>query len=161
MSNSDKGPTPTLDDVLRAMEGATLAGPVASGAIEAAERALGVAFPSDYRAFLHAAGAVLGRGYEIAGITPSGDDDEPPLWTDVVSWNQQLRSWQKAPIPAAYIAIATDDGDYSFYIDTTRRDDKGRSPVVLLGPGSDFEIVASDFFEFVIQEINAARDRRM
>ena len=156
MSNSNTQASLTLDDVRRAIESCTRAGPADNAAIAAAERALGVSFPSDYRAFLSAAGAFFGQGCEIAGIVPAVDDDQPPLWTDVVSWNQQLRSRQKIPIPAAYIAVASDGGDYRFYIDTTRRDERGRSPVVVLGPGSDYETVAGDFFEFVMQEISAA-----
>ncbi len=51
-------------------------------------------------------------------------------------------------IPHAYVAISSDGGDYTFYLDSGGGKG-GEHPVVVLGPGADAVVVATDFFDFV------------
>jgi SMI1/KNR4 family protein SUKH-1 len=127
-------------------------GNVAGGASEStiaeAEATLGVRFPPSYRSFLAQFGAAVGRGFSIAGLFHHLDQSTPPLWENVVTWNLRNRRVTRGLIPARYIAISSDGGDYIFYLDTGTMDTE--SPVVVLGPGRDYVVVAPDFNTFVI-----------
>ena len=127
-------------------------GDVAGGASEStiaeAEAALGVRFPPSYRSFLARFGAAVGRGFSIAGLFHHPDKSTPPLWDDVVTWNLRNRRVTRGLIPPRYVAISGDGGDYIFYLDTGAPDPE--SPVVVLGPGCDYVVVAPDFNTFVI-----------
>ncbi len=127
------------------------AGPVADGDIAAAETTLGVRFPTSYRVFLkHFGAAWLPFFYELAGLGPGRcTDPTPPLWLHVVDVNLQMRRASRGLIPAEYIRICDNGGDYSFHLDTGNVDGGGECPVVVLGPGRDGIVVAYSFLEFV------------
>ncbi len=140
----------TFEEVSRLLETASLAGPASEEAIKCAEDKLGVQFPPSYRQFLASCGAALCRGFEIAGLFPSPNDDGPPLWSDVVTATCQKRRASQGLIPSGYVAVSDDGGDYTFYLDTTHRGPEGGYPVLALGPGVDSVVVARGFFDFVI-----------
>ena len=140
-----------LEDIAKLMEIANLAGPASEEMIKAAEDELGVDFPPSYRDFLGSYGAALCTGFEIGGLFLCRDDNEPPLWTDVVTTTRQKRRISHGLIPNEYIPISDDGGDYTFYLDTTHRRVDGECPVIVLGPGVDDVVVAEDFFDFVIR----------
>jgi hypothetical protein len=141
----------TATDMKSALAEAEAAGPAPDGMIAAAEKKLGVAFPADYRQFLSSFGAAAGAGYEIAGVFTGGDPDEPPPFTDVVSFNAGVRKSMRAVLSADYVAVAHDGGEFTFYLDTRKSDARGNCPVVILGPGKDLETYASNFFDFVVR----------
>jgi hypothetical protein len=124
-----------------------VAGGASESTIAEAEAALGVRFPPSYRSFLAQFGAAVGRGFSIAGLFHHADD-ATPFWENVVTWNLRNRRVTRGLIPARYIAISSDGGDYIFYLDTGTLDPE--SPVVVLGPGRDYVVVAPDFNTFVI-----------
>ena len=117
--------------------------------IAAAERELGVEFPSSYRWFLSTYGAAVCDGFEVAGLFEGGHEDEPPLWSHVVTSTLQLRRAARGNLPSAYVAISDDGGDYKFYLDTSRRDSRNECPVVVLGPGAEDVTIAEEFSEFL------------
>ena len=51
-------------------------------------------------------------------------------------------------IPSRYVAIGNDGGDYTFYLDTGATELE--SPVVVLGPGRDYVVVARNFNAYVM-----------
>lgn len=132
------------------MRSATVAGPASENMISDAELALGVRFSPHYREFLATFGAALCPAFEIAGLFRSTDDDEPPLWSDVVVFTKQMRLGSRGMIPHEYVAISSDGGDYTFYLDSCGSKG-GEHPIVVLGPGADTLVVAADFFDFVIR----------
>ncbi len=136
------------ETVAEIMKSGTVAGPASENMIRDAEQALGVAFPPRYREFLAAFGAALCPAFEIAGLFRSTGNDEPPLWTDVTVFTKQMRRGSRGMIPHEYVAISSDGGDYTFYLDSGGGKG-GENPVVVLGPGADAVVVATDFFDFV------------
>ena len=88
--------------------------------------------------------------YEIAGLGQGRcTDPTPPLWLHVVDVNLQMCRASAASIPAGYIRICDDGGDYSFLLDTGTVDERGESPVVVLGPGRDKVVICDSFLAFV------------
>lgn len=144
----------TVDDLSVLFADCDVAGPASDMAIAAAENALGVRFPVSYRGFLSTYGAVLCGGLEIAGLFEGEYQDEPPLWSDVVTTTNGLRRASRGGIPASYIAISDDGGEYKFYIDVSQESSTGECPVVVLGPGAEGVVVADDFLDFVIRSLN-------
>ena len=143
---------PASTDIERlrsALRAAKSFGPVSDETIATAERALGVSFPKGYRAFLSLFGASLGQGYELAGLFHTVDSDSPPMWRDVVSTTLRRRRVSRGHISSSFIFVSDDGCDDAFYLDTAQRDADSESPVVVLGPGRDCQIVASTFVEFV------------
>jgi hypothetical protein len=139
-----------IEQIRTLLETSTLAGRVDSVAIQEAEKSLGVQFPPSYRTFISEFGAALCSGFEIAGLFDAkGNDDGPPLWSDVVASTTQRRRVSGGLIPNAYVAISDDGGDYTFYIDTSRPDPLGECPVIVLGNGADAVVVAGNFFDFL------------
>ena len=135
----------------RALDGCDAAGPATDDLIAAAENELGVTFPPSYRRFLAIYGAVACRGFLIAGLFQDEPNDQPPLWLNVLRYTGQLRRSSRGLIPRAYVALSDDGGDYKFYLDTSRVNDAGECPVVVLGPGADDLRVADDFVDFVVK----------
>lgn len=87
---------------------------------------------------------------EIIGLGPGrSTDPEPPRWSHVVDVTTQRRRASRGHIPSAFIPISNDGGDYHFYIDTDKVDSCGECPVIVLGPGRDGNIVATNFVNFV------------
>lgn len=126
-------------------------GPVAEREIIAAEKTLGVRFPTSYRVFLQHLGAVwLPASYAIAGLGPGrSTDPEPPLWEHVVDVTLRLRRASRGLIPFEYVRISDDGGDLALYLDTDRWDVFGECPVIELGPGSDSICIATSFVKFI------------
>jgi hypothetical protein len=122
-----------------------VAGPVSDHDIENAEVALGITFPHTYRTFLSLYGAALCDGFEIFGLMPSFQKNDPPLWTDVVALN--LRNQGADFISPPYVEVSDNGADHSFFIDTSQS--QGPHPVVAFGPGVDGKVVAEDFLAFV------------
>jgi antitoxin YobK len=114
-------------------------GPATEDEIAAAEKELGVQFPRSYRAFLRQFGAGYLNAYDIFGLP--GDR----LWGDVVMMNQIAAN----PWPRHLVKFTDDVGDYSFYLDTSRRDGAGECPVAVFGPGEDGSVVAESFLDFL------------
>jgi hypothetical protein len=114
-----------------------------------AERTLGVAFPKGYKAFLSLFGASHGHGYSLAGLFQTANAEEPPMWTDVIGATLRIRRISRGHISSSLILISDDGSDDSFYLDTAQRDGDSESPIVVLGPGRDCQVVASTFVGFV------------
>jgi hypothetical protein len=140
-----------LEQVEQLLASAMVAGPVDDKAIQVAESELSVRFPPSYRLFLSRFGAALCQGFRIEGLFEAENDDEPPLWSNVVTSTLQLRRGSQGQIPNEYVPVSDDGGDYTFYLDTTRADSQGECPVIVLGPGADSVVVAEDFFDFVVR----------
>jgi SMI1-KNR4 cell-wall len=130
---------------------------VAGGApeltISQAEAALGVRFPPSYRSFLaqYGAGFWKGKGLEIAGLFHQPDVSLPPYWENVVTWNLRERRGPDGLSPR-YVAFSHDGMDATFLLDTGAS--KLESPVVVLGPGWDFIVIAVNFNAFVTARLN-------
>ena len=135
------------------LAGCETAGPATDIMVADAEQKLDVTFPVSYRLFLKKYGAALCRGFDLAGVFEGGDDDAPPLWSKVVESTKQLRRGSRGSLPLGYVAISDDGGDYVFFLDTSCLTPHGECPVVVLGPGRDGDMVASDFFDFVIRMV--------
>jgi hypothetical protein len=145
-----------LDRLKRAIADGKHPGPVAEPDIAAAERELGIRFPTSYRVFLkHFGAAWLPSSYEVAGLGPGRcTDPTPPLWEHVVDVTAQIRRASRGLIPKEYIRFSGDGGDYAFYLDTGHVGANGESPVVVLGPGRDGVIIAHSFVEFVERAVS-------
>lgn len=140
----------TIDKLL---EKAICPGRTTEEAISHAEEVLGVVFPPTYKYFLSKYGAALCDGREIDGIAPLPIDDATPMWNDVVSHTLRIRKASRGRLPLGYIPISTDGCDYNFYLDTSRRDERGECPVIVLGPGADGVVIGRDFFDFLVKLI--------
>jgi cell wall assembly regulator SMI1 len=124
------------------------AGGASNEMIEAAERELGVVFPSSYRQFLAKYGAALGKGIELAGLAVQSNDDEPPMWRSIVLVTKQHRRVSKNALANSLIPISDDGQGLTFYIDAKKG---GNSAVIAYAPGIDGQIVSSSFEEFVVR----------
>lgn len=125
------------------------AGPASEAMIQMAEAQLGVTFPNSYKAFLTRFGAAGCTGFDAAGLFVQ-DNDEAPMWSDVVRLNRS----KHREIPRECIEISDDGTDYKYYLDTRRLNDDGECPVVVLGPGAEYVVVAENFVDFVIRRVN-------
>jgi len=114
-------------------------GPVSEEEIRAAEKELGLSFPSSYRAFLRRYGAGTVHYYDLYGL-PRGQ-----LWGDVVMMNQL----DQRSLPSHYLKFMEDVGDYAYYLDTSRMNSAKECPVVVFGWEEDGEIVADNFVNFL------------
>ncbi len=133
-----------------ALQKCDLAGPATEAMIRAAEGELQVAFPDSYRHFLATYGAALCDGFRIAGLFGDNFEDEPPLFTNVVTYTNQLRRASRGLIPHSYIAISDDGGGHIYYLNTSHIVD-GECPVIVLGPAVHEAMAASDFLDFLEQ----------
>src|SRR5215467_48291 len=66
-----------------------------------------------------------------------------PFWPHVVTRNLQKRRISRGHIESRYVEISHDGSEASFLLDTGAPE--AESPVVVLGPGWDFVLVAPDF----------------
>lgn len=131
------------------------AGPVSDDVIEAAERELGVRFPKSYRAFLRHLGSAIMFSDYFDGLPLALSNDgksQSSYFTNVVESTK--RAWRGATghgdgIPRNLITLSSDGGDYYYYIDVSKRDDRDECPIVVIGPGADELVVADDFLDFV------------
>jgi antitoxin YobK len=136
-----------LSETLRACD---VAGPANEDQIRLGEERLGVRFPRSYRWFLETHGAALCPGFRIAGLFVHEDEDEPPLWIDVVEFTESIRKF--AELPPGYVAISDDGVEMTFYLDTAKGGDNADCPVIAIGPGVD-DVVADDFLTFVTRAL--------
>jgi hypothetical protein len=121
--------------------------------ISEAEATLGVRFPPSYRTFLAQYGAGFWKGglLAIAGLFHQPDISASPYWENVVTWNLRQRRGAHG-LPPRYVAISHDGMEATFLLDTGAPELE--SPVVVLGPGWDFIVVAPDFNAFVTARLN-------
>ena len=131
-------------------------GPVPDQAIEAAERELGVRFPRSYRVFLRRLGAAYMVHQEFYGLPfppPPGEDINLSNfydYKDVVKSTKYL--WEGDAghgLPRNFINVSSDGCGYYYHIDVSRRDDRDKCPVVVMGPGAPGVVAADDYLEFV------------
>ena len=117
--------------------------------VTAAEEALGVPLPPTYRRFVTELGAGSVGGREFYGaIDENFVDSSIPdgIWLT-------LDERERFGFPK-HLVIVGDTGMGEYYVlDTSRRDDKGESPVVIWvagqsQEGDDLEVVAPDFGSF-------------
>lgn len=128
-------------------------GPVANEVIEAAEHELGVRFPRSYRVFLHRLGAAFMMHKEFDGLpVPYQDDDEDrsSVFTNLVETTKQ--AWKGIAghgLPRNLVYVTGDGGEYTYFIDVSRRDERDECPIVVMGQGAYGLLVADDFLDFV------------
>ena len=114
---------------------AETSGPVPEPNIAAAEAALGLSFPPDYRAILARYGAILGEGLEVFGL-PCADPDAPPLWQDVVEETRALRALGQAGTERPGLLPISDDGTgVYFFLDTEAETGDGTARILAIGQG--------------------------
>ncbi len=122
-------------------------GPASDEEIRAAEERLGVTFPHDYRLFLSRVGSGFGPDVmEINGVWEwEPVKGETPMWGNAVESTERSRHLI-GDLPHAFVEIASDGGETTFYLDTER------GVVIAWGPErAQDEIVAPSFSEFVIR----------
>jgi len=141
---------PNTEGIEEELARCDIAGPASPKMIAAAERELGVKFPKSYRWFLVNYGAALCDGFRIAGLFEGDFEDEPPLWSNVVTLTSQLRHASRGRFPLSYVAISDDGGDYKFFLDTSQLEREEECPVIVVGPGAVEIPVAETFIDFLI-----------
>ena len=122
-------------------------GGVSQEIIDNAEESLGIRFPDSFRRFLESYGAAMGDGWEVAGLGNAPDEEEPPMWVDVVVFTRQMRRAMGPQLPEQFIPISSTAGSVTYFLDVSERE---YSPVLAFGPGIEEERVADSFNEFVI-----------
>lgn len=126
-------------------------GPIPEERIDEAERELGLPLTGSYRTFLRRFGAGHLLGYSFDGLPDTrNSDDEMPAFLNVADTTKM--HWKGNAgngMPRGLIYVTDDGGDYNFYLDTTKRDERGECPVVVHGPGAAGVLVARDFLDFL------------
>ncbi|HBL31088.1 MAG TPA: hypothetical protein DD490_30035 [Acidobacteria bacterium] len=140
----------TFEDISDRFKACLTAGPASEEMISAAQSQLGVRFPPSYRRFLETYGAALCPDIEIAGLFTVRDENEPPLWSDVVTSNLQMHRAARL-LSSGLVAISGDGGDYTYCLDTTSSQLGEECPVVALGPGVDCVLIGENFPDFVVR----------
>jgi hypothetical protein len=75
----------------------------------------------------------------------------PPCWENVVTWNLRERRGPHGLSPR-YVSFGHDGMDATFLLDTGAS--MLESPVVVLGPGWDFIVIAANFNAFVTARLS-------
>lgn len=129
------------------LESSEACGPVSLREIEAAQSELGLLFPPSYRLFLERFGAVLGDGFEIAGLTPDLGEEQP-TWSDMLSSTLMYRRQDALPEDSVYIS---DNGaGLSYFLKCSRSDPTFEGAVIEWGPDhGGGAIYAETFVSFV------------
>jgi cell wall assembly regulator SMI1 len=149
-SANDRKVTIMNKDFQILMERSDFAGPIAVELIESVESKLSVRFPNDYRSFLRQYGAVVGHGFEIAGIYTRETNDEPPMWRSVLDIAESFRRSSNDGIPESLIPISDNGMDLTYYLDTAGiYGDMGA--VIAFGPGCDTVVISDNFVDFVLR----------
>ena len=130
------------------LRGCEVSGPAPAEEIEAAQEALGLVFPPSYLHFLAKYGAVLGAGFEIAGLPhASVGPNETPMWSNVVLDTMRYRP---DSLPENSIAISHDGAEFGYFLRCSRSDPEYEGPVIEWGPPHDGGVeFSSDFVTFV------------
>lgn len=122
-----------------------ISGPVETHEIQHAEAELGVQFPLEYADLLRTYGAVLADGFTIFGL-PSAENNDPPLWQNVVSVTQQLREWKQVGAERPSLIAISEDGFGNYiYMDTLFYSE---SRMCVIGPDINkvFDVSIYNFF---------------
>jgi hypothetical protein len=130
-------------------EDALHAGPPGDQRITDAEHELGLTFPAEYRSYLQAYGASVYNGLEIYGLPPPANQDDSPLWQDVVLATQRWRKGGSNYYPVELIPITSDGGELHFLIVASPFRDCTQGSVVVVSPDHDFVPLAETFFSFL------------
>lgn len=125
------------------------AGPADDKAITDAESKLSISFPAQYRSFLKCFGATSGQGYEIAGLFLHEDDEEPPMWTNVVEFTKQLREAPSGELHPSLLPISDDGVGTFYYLICGVYKSFELGSVVGIGPSEGEVLVSDSFVEFV------------
>ncbi len=145
--------TEIIADYKRIIGGAYVAGSVSELVIATAESRLAVSFPKPYRNFLANYGAVMGSGFDIAGLFETSSD-EPPLWRDVVQETERIRAAMNGNFPTHLVPVCSDGCSTTYCIESRNSQGDATCLIVAWGPDVESEIVATMFEEFVINLAN-------
>lgn len=122
-------------------------GPVDETNINAAEAELGLLFPPSYRLFLSRFGAVLEFGFEVYGLPPAPNPDQPPQWGNIIKSTVNL--WPDG-LPENSIQISHDGMDHGYFLRCSQFDRQFEGPIIEWGPDHNGGlVVASSFMEFM------------
>ena len=110
------------------------------------KRYLESSFQKSYRNFLLHLGAVD----DIAGLPDPSPVGEMAFWFNVVERSDAMLTDLHGIRHNRNLLYLNDNGgDLCYYLDSSRVDKDGEYPVVLFGPGYDFEVFCKNFFEFI------------
>lgn len=124
-----------------------VSGPVEDEAIAQAEAALGVKFPTEYCEILRQYGAVVAPGLEVYGLIDKSNNDNPPLWQDVVCVTKKLRGLgQVGTEKQEFIPISDDGTGVYIYLDTS---EAPRTKICAVGAGVE-KVFDTDLFSFLV-----------
>ncbi|MEM9633744.1 MAG: SMI1/KNR4 family protein [Pseudomonadota bacterium] len=135
-------------DLITENEDADFVGPIAHELISDAQTMLGITFPPSFILFLEELGCGDVGGLEFYGIvsddlTVSGEPNA--IWLTLEE--------RKSGLPHSHVIVSsTGDGSY-FSIDTSERDKKGESPVMIVGPTGNLTRQSDSFGAFLLNEI--------
>jgi hypothetical protein len=131
-----------LVDVSRKGKKRTLLGaPIAEEMMKETEMKLGVRLPKSFKSFLLIYGGGMIFGYEIHGIPSEAtriskfDGSNEPIdnlesdnfVTSIVKANQ----YSNRRLPSHFVEFTSDQGDYTFHLDTSRMNQAEECPVVV------------------------------
>ena len=126
-------------------------GPASEASIAAAEQELGLLFGPTYRLFLSRFGASLLTAFELYGLPPETDPNQPPQWTDVVNATLRLRP---DCLPEDSVQISHDGMDHGFFLQCSRTDPLFDGPVIEWGPRHDgAAVIAPHLIAFVASQL--------
>lgn len=120
-------------------------GKISEQYIDYAEKELGVSFPKEYRNFLLEFGAVLGDGFEIYGLVPELNQDEPPIWQNVVAVTHHIRSFNQVGTEDRHMIPISSDGMDTYYFINSKSSDTEIWAVNY----EEKKLIASNLLEFV------------
>lgn len=129
------------------LNGLTSAGGASEENIKQAEQELNVRFPKSYRQFLADYGAVVGNGFEVAGLFDLSED-EPPMWRHITSATKQHRRVAGGALSETLLPISDNGTGITFFLQTAIEEN---GHVIAYGPGVDCSLVASSFEEFILK----------
>jgi len=126
-------------------------GPASESSIADAEQKLGLLFGPTYRLFLSRFGASLLTGFELYGLPPESDPNQPPQCADAVKTTLRLRP---DCLPEDSVQISHDGMDHGFFLRCSRTDPLFDGPVIEWGPRYDGgEVIAPNFIAFVAGQL--------
>jgi hypothetical protein len=140
--------TAQLDDLLA---DAFSCGSASEALIASSEQKLGLLFGTTYRLFLSRFGASLLTGFELYGLPPETDPNQPPQWTSAVNATLRLRP---DCLPKDSVQISHDGMDHGFFLKCSKTDPFFDGPVIEWGPRFEGEeVIAPNFIAFVARRL--------
>lgn len=140
---------------------ADFAGPRPDQLISSAEYALGLTFPPTYRSFVGRLGAGAFGGDEFYGVITDGFENSSV--PDAIWLTLKQRITSQSPRSLIFVS---DTGDGAYYaIDVSQVTTDGESPIVEWWPGAPLgaignrKVIANDFGEFFLQQVQEALQR--